>query len=93
MDENNTNLTVLGLTSLALLAALSQALVALSAFKGRENLGWLDEIEANSIQSLKNSVSEGISMDTEAAGMNGAIAFVHHAFDQARDAIRAADQQ
>jgi hypothetical protein len=78
---------ILSMTNHALVAALSDALVSLSGFRGREDLGWLDELEAKFIDDLKNSHTEGLSEENEVKVVDGALAFLRFAIEEARSRI------
>ena len=78
---------ILAMTNLALVEALSEALVLLSDFRGRRDLEWLDELEAKFIDDLKNSHTEGLSEKNEVKVVGGALALLRSAMDHARSRI------
>ncbi len=92
MNDINFPQAILGMTHLALASALSDSLVALSAFKGREDLTWLDEMEAEFVENLKNSHTEGPSMEDEIKIIEGAIALLRFTLNEVRLTIQAADR-
>lgn len=87
MSDVKIQLFILTMANLALAAALSETLVLLSGSRGREDLGWLDELEAKFIGDLKNSHTEGLSEENEVEIMDGALAFLKTCMDDARSRI------
>jgi hypothetical protein len=75
------------MTNLALASALIDTLVMLSKFRGPDNMKWLDDLEAQFISDLKNSHTEGMDEKNEIKIINGALAFLKVAMDDARASI------
>ena len=87
MSDIKVQMFILMATNLTLAAALSEALVMLSEFRGREDVEWLEELEAKFIDGLKNSYTEGLSEKNEVKVIDGALAFLRLAIDDARSQI------
>jgi hypothetical protein len=80
---------ILSLTNIALASALIDTLVMLSKFHGHEDTKWLDDLEVKFIKDLKNSHTEGMDEKNEIKIINGALAFLKIAMDDARHLIDA----
>jgi hypothetical protein len=78
---------ILALTNLALASALADTLVMLSKIRDPEDTKWLDDLEAKFISDLKNSHTEGMDEQNEIKIMDGALAFLKVAMDDARASI------
>ncbi len=78
---------ILALTHIALASALIDTLIMLSKFRSHEDTKWLDDLEAKFIKDLKNSSTEGTNEENEVKIMEGALAFLKVAMDDARASI------
>ena len=92
MSDIKIQMFILAMTNLALAAALSETLVLLSEFRGRQDVEWLDELEVKFIDDLKNSHTEGLSEEDEVEVMDGALAFLKTCMDDARVRIAEASK-
>ena len=75
---------VLGACLLALSVSLSEALTALAAFHDQKAGQWLDDLETQFIDGVKNSHTEGIPLENEKMIMDGAMVHIRNAVDGAR---------
>ena len=73
----------------ALSDSLSETLTALAAFHDQKAGQWLDDLEAQFIDNIKNSHTEGMSLENEMMIMDGAITNIRSAVDYARLIIAA----
>jgi hypothetical protein len=71
-NETPVNVTV-QFTMVVALAALDQTLLALAAFHGNQPGPWLDELQNRFETDVKNSVGEGLSIETEKLMVDGAL--------------------
>ena len=73
-----------GALILCLNDALEKSLVALSRFHGGQSGAWLDAIEKSVIDDMKETVTEGFSIEDEADGVKFAMDTVADLFARVR---------
>jgi hypothetical protein len=87
LDNNDPQKLVLVAALVALTYGVQRSLRSLAAFHGGQPGQWLDDLEHDFIDNIKNSHTEGISIDNEAKMMDGAINYIRSAVDSARSEI------
>lgn len=64
---------LLGALVTTLMSALGDALDEVAKMKGEDGIAWLDQFEASTKEQIKNSVAEGITMESEVLGMEASM--------------------